>query len=75
MDTNAMTDAEGKFPRLLETINAMSNLIGADLDKRTISVIIAMIDSGVSAESIADVVLELKASVLRENNIQGVLKK
>ena len=53
MDTNAMTDAERKFPRMLETINAISNLIGADLDKRTISVIIAMIDSGVSAESTA----------------------
>lgn len=70
-----MADAEGKIPRLLETINAMSKLIGADLDKRTINIIIAMIDSGVSAESIADVVLELKASALRENDIPGVLKK
>ena len=75
MATKETADADGKIPRLLETILAMSKLIGADLDKRTINIIIAMIDSGISAESIADVILELKASALRENDIPGVLKK
>ncbi len=75
MSTGPMTDTQEQLPRLLDTIESMSKLIGADLDKRTIKVIIALIDSGVSAESIADVVLELKASAMRENNIQGVLKR
>ena len=75
MSTGPMTDTQEQLPRLLDTIQSMSKLIGADLDKRTIKVIIALIDSGVSAESIADVVLELKASAMRENNIQGVLKR
>lgn len=75
MSTGPMTETQEQLPRLLDTIQSMSKLIGADLDKRTIKVIIALIDSGVSAESIADVVLELKASAMRENNIQGVLKR
>mgnify|MGYP002701172962 FL=1 len=70
-----MTETQEQLPRLLDTIQSMSKLMGADRDKRTSKVIIALIDSGVSAESIADVVLEFKASAMRENNIQGVLKR
>ena len=53
---------------MIQTIESMSTLVGADLDRKTIGVILNLIDAGVSAESISDVILELRSERLAEQS-------
>ena len=51
-------------PRVVEIIQSMSALVGADLDRKTIGLVLSLLNAGVSAESISDVILELKSEKL-----------
>lgn len=53
-------------PRVIETIESLSKIIGAGLDRKMIAVIIDLLDAGVNAESISDVILELRSAALME---------
>ena len=70
MSTSSSQSArdESAVPRMIQTIESMSTLVGADLDRKTIGVILNLIDAGVSAESISDVILELRSERLAEQS-------